>query len=399
MPNIQLQFRRGTAAEWASANPTLAAGEMGIETDTNKFKLGDGTTLWNALAYGGIQGPTGNTGPTGMTGPTGPQGVSGVSGGLVLILDTAGGAAPQTGTLELSPNTGTQTTITSGSQTNTNDVLLGTFVSPVGAISTTLIAGGFWEFTTHAIASALGVSYYADIYYVDADGSSNPVLIATGAGASDAIGILEGQWPHSIYVPTTNLPDSTKRIRVRLYGNFVGTGVSATLYFRAQTQAYVHTTILQSLPTGPTGNTGPTGPTGDTGPTGATSTVTGPTGPQGTNGTIGVDGDTGPTGPTGTSGQTRLVVTEVTGTSATLSSANYNQFLYLTNSGFNALTLPATTATVDGGSFWTLRNATSSSLSMTLTNTLSLTSPLVVPPSNSQTLTVSATASNTILLM
>lgn len=48
MPNIQFQFRRGTAAEWTSANTVLASGEMGIETDTNQFKLGNGVTGWNS---------------------------------------------------------------------------------------------------------------------------------------------------------------------------------------------------------------------------------------------------------------------------------------------------------------------------------------------------------------
>jgi hypothetical protein len=80
MPNIQLQFRRGTAAQWTSANPTLAAGEMGIETDTNKFKVGTGTIAWTSLPYGGLEGPTGNTGPTGVTGPTGFTGNTGPTG-------------------------------------------------------------------------------------------------------------------------------------------------------------------------------------------------------------------------------------------------------------------------------------------------------------------------------
>jgi hypothetical protein len=48
MPNIQFQFRRGTAAEWTAANTVLASGEMGIETDTNQFKLGNGVTGWNS---------------------------------------------------------------------------------------------------------------------------------------------------------------------------------------------------------------------------------------------------------------------------------------------------------------------------------------------------------------
>ena len=45
------RFRRGTAAAWTSANPTLAAGEMGVETDTRKSKIGDGLTSWSSLLY------------------------------------------------------------------------------------------------------------------------------------------------------------------------------------------------------------------------------------------------------------------------------------------------------------------------------------------------------------
>lgn len=47
----QIQVRRGTASQWTSANPTLASGEWGFESDTNKTKIGDGSTAWNSLAY------------------------------------------------------------------------------------------------------------------------------------------------------------------------------------------------------------------------------------------------------------------------------------------------------------------------------------------------------------
>lgn len=43
--------RHDTAANWTSINPVLAAGEMGVETDTNKFKFGNGTSTWSELAY------------------------------------------------------------------------------------------------------------------------------------------------------------------------------------------------------------------------------------------------------------------------------------------------------------------------------------------------------------
>ena len=46
-----MQQRRGTAAQWTAANPTLAAGEIGFETDTSKFKMGNGSSAWTALTY------------------------------------------------------------------------------------------------------------------------------------------------------------------------------------------------------------------------------------------------------------------------------------------------------------------------------------------------------------
>jgi hypothetical protein len=47
----RMQQRRGTASQWTTANPILAAGEIGFETDTNQFKMGDGTNTWANLSY------------------------------------------------------------------------------------------------------------------------------------------------------------------------------------------------------------------------------------------------------------------------------------------------------------------------------------------------------------
>ena len=51
MATVRIQVRRGTASQWTSANPTLAAGELGVESDTNLFKFGNGSTAWTSLAY------------------------------------------------------------------------------------------------------------------------------------------------------------------------------------------------------------------------------------------------------------------------------------------------------------------------------------------------------------
>ena len=51
---IQIQLRNDTAANWTAANPILAQGEVGLETDTRLFKIGDGVKTWSQLSYGSI---------------------------------------------------------------------------------------------------------------------------------------------------------------------------------------------------------------------------------------------------------------------------------------------------------------------------------------------------------
>ena len=51
---VQIQLRRGTASAWTAANPTLAIGEFAVETDTDKYKIGDGSTAWTSLDYSSL---------------------------------------------------------------------------------------------------------------------------------------------------------------------------------------------------------------------------------------------------------------------------------------------------------------------------------------------------------
>lgn len=69
--SVQIQLRRGTAASWTTANPILADGEIGIESDTKLFKVGNGLTVWSSLPYGGVQGTAGTNGTNGQGVPTG----------------------------------------------------------------------------------------------------------------------------------------------------------------------------------------------------------------------------------------------------------------------------------------------------------------------------------------
>jgi hypothetical protein len=108
--NNLIQVRRGTAAQWVTADPALESGEIGFETDTGKFKIGDGATDWLELKYAGGSGiEVSETAPEdpdegalwfnssnaityiyydsywveltpAITGPRGPQGIQGVPG-------------------------------------------------------------------------------------------------------------------------------------------------------------------------------------------------------------------------------------------------------------------------------------------------------------------------------
>ena len=75
-----IQHKRGTAAALAATNPVLPFGEICVETDTNKFKIGDGVTAWTSLSYTNTAGATGPQGPAGVTGPSGLAGATGLAG-------------------------------------------------------------------------------------------------------------------------------------------------------------------------------------------------------------------------------------------------------------------------------------------------------------------------------
>jgi DNA polymerase III psi subunit len=48
---VQIQLRRGTVSQWNYTDPILGQGEFGVEVDTGRFKIGNGTSTWTTLSY------------------------------------------------------------------------------------------------------------------------------------------------------------------------------------------------------------------------------------------------------------------------------------------------------------------------------------------------------------
>lgn len=242
---VKVQFRRGLASEWTTANPTLSQGEAGYEYDTGRFKIGNGTSAWNALPYS-----------SGVTGPTGPSST------LALGTVTTGLA-------------GTNVIITnSGSATNA----IFNFTIPRGATG------------PQGPTGPLGPTGPQGIQGVQ--GPTGPL------GPTGPTGPLGPTGPQGTGVNVLGTyPDLASLQAAHPTGN-PGDGytISGFLYvWDAVGSAWVNVGSLQG-PTGAQGATGPTGPS-----------VTGPTGPQGLQGLQGVQGNpgaTGSTGPTGAQGVT-----------------------------------------------------------------------------------------------
>lgn len=129
-----LQFRRGTSGEWQVQNPILAEGEMGVELDTKRYKLGDGIRPWNSLVYGG---PKGDAGPRGLKGEPGPMGT--VTPEVQMLADqAAASAANAQGSADQAAATLNGTVKKAELAANTGAGMVGVSLGAAGAVDRTL---------------------------------------------------------------------------------------------------------------------------------------------------------------------------------------------------------------------------------------------------------------------
>lgn len=192
----QIQLRRGTAAQWTAANPTLASGEFGYETDANKAKIGNGSTAWNSLPYI-ITGATGTV--TSITAGTGLSGGTITTTGTIAIDSTV---ATLTGTQTLTNKTLTSPTL--------NDPKINLTINAQTGASYTAILTDNGQIVTTSNGSGNTFSIPTDASVAFPVGTQITVL-QVGAGQTTIQAVTSGTTTINSTGATANAP----KLRVR----------------------------------------------------------------------------------------------------------------------------------------------------------------------------------------
>ena len=156
----RIQLRRGIAAQWTSADPVLALGEAGVETDTLLWKVGDGTTVWSELPY--MESANENFGNVTVSGN--------ISAGNILTNNYlyANGAP-----VSFSANTGNITFNASTISTNAANTGIEIQGNGTGAVNITTGANGFTQLQNDSYANGSSYVYLEDgnVYVESATGN------------------------------------------------------------------------------------------------------------------------------------------------------------------------------------------------------------------------------------
>ena len=199
-----IQIRRDTAANWTSANPILAQGELGLETDTSKIKAGDGSTAWTSLGYlintGGYASYSDAT--ANFTGTL-------QNGGSNVVVDTDIGVTVQ--------GYDANTTTSTNTQTLTNKTIRDTVYA---------LSGVAFDATNGAVQTK---TLAANTTFTDSLTSGDAIVLQLEAGASYTV-----TWPTMTWVtsggnvaPTLTAKDTLVFWKVSsvLYGAYTGSYV------------------------------------------------------------------------------------------------------------------------------------------------------------------------------
>jgi len=310
---FQLSLRGDTLARWTSFNPVLADREMVLETDTDKFKIGDGVTAYLSLPYGGI------------VGPTGPQGASINLKGTVATV----GNLPSTGNAVNDAYIVTadgDLYVWTGSLPWAN---VGQIIGPTGPTGVMGPTGAIGPTGNNGLTGPTGATGPAgDVGNFGPTGPTGPVGLTGPTGPTGPQGA-----DSTVSGPTG--PTGPQGAASTVAGPTGPQGAASTVAGPTGPTGAQGSASTVAGPTGPTGAQGSAstiaGPTGPTGSTGAASTVAGPTGPTGSTGAASTVA--GPTGPTGPSGVVGTVAIASGGTGQTTKGAAFNALSPITTTG------------------------------------------------------------------
>ena len=158
--------------------------------------------------------------------------------------------APQIGSALLHPIILTQSSISKAELAPTSDVLMGTFVTPVGFLTSLIVPGAPWDLSIWASTTDEDEvnNMYLRVYEVDADGISDPVLIFNGGAGVPFIvnGGAIVNYNSTVNIPTFEVASLTRRLQFRLYANF-GAASTITFYTRDLTVSSIRTSVSQDV--------------------------------------------------------------------------------------------------------------------------------------------------------
>jgi len=344
--NGQFQFRRDTSGNWTANNPTLLSGEMGLETDTKKQKIGDGVTAWNSLAYTanvtgsqgatGIQGALGTQGSTGAgaQGATGSQGAKGSQGSGGSQGATGAGAQGATGGQGPSASqgasgaqggTGTGTQGAQGVQGNQGtpaspgSTAAGEITITGNVTATTLTTQNTW----YPVTAGWSVGDVLNGFTANTGAGSltftgTSVLNETLLNCSATLGNSSETYQIAVFKDGVLITEHEAELRgstteepnVALMGaDSMTTGNTFTIQARCTTRSNTSLTVTRAnfsviALSGSQGTPGAQGATGGQGPS-ASQGASGAQGPSGTSqGATGSQGGTGAQGPSASQGAT-----------------------------------------------------------------------------------------------
>jgi hypothetical protein len=364
MASLRIQLRRDTAANWVSNNPILLPGELGIETDSLKFKIGNGSR-WNATTSYAFK--------------------AGEANGLA-TLNSLGKIPTSQLPDSMSVSADLAAAIASLSTTSVSEGSNKYFTNQraIDAVAASISAAIATEVVNRNTAISAAKLEAIETASADATSKTSAVKIetlaaaGTSADSKDAAAVTLATSSANVYTDnkialevsnrntaintaiSTEITNRNTAIDAAISGITPGGSSTITLGTVSTgnpgTSVSITNTGTATAPlfnfTIPRGDVGPQGLKGDTGNTGAT----GATGPAGLDGQQGPKGDTGLTGPAGTNGTNGTNGAAATVTVGTVTTGAPGSSAIVTNAGTTTaavlnFTIPQGAAGTGGSSF------------------------------------------------